>query len=163
MEGGDAFAKVARQILVVEKQRSVRDVAAALGMQYATFYARLNGRVPFRPEEITQLLREIPDPRLADCLFADTDFLAVRRPQIRGFEDARNAVDMAMRSVVETMEALRTINEAMADSQLDLGVRSRVEQHVVEAQRGLAALQMALPLLTVSRGKRETIRPAALI
>ncbi len=158
MEGGDAFAKVARQILVVEKLRSVRDVAAALGMQYATFYARLNGRVPFRPDEITQLLREVPDPRLADCVLAHTEFLAVRRPQVRSFDDVRNAVGMAIRSAEETLEALRVINEAAVNSHLDPAIRGKVEGHVTEAQRGLAALQMALPQLTLAR-KREAPRP----
>jgi hypothetical protein len=160
MQGGDAFAKMARQILVIEKQRSVRDVALALGMQYATFYARLNGRVPFRPEEITRLLREVPDPRLADCLLANTEFLAVRQLPGRGVEDARHAVAVAIRSAEETLQAVRILNEAIAHSHPDPAIRGKVEEHVVEARRGLAALQLALPQLSFTR-KLEVLRSAA--
>src|SRR4051794_3710174 len=76
---GDGFSRLVRQVLVIEKRRPMRDVAEALGMDYAIFHARVAGRTRFKPEEISRLIREIPDPRLCDFLLRDTAFMAVER------------------------------------------------------------------------------------
>jgi hypothetical protein len=139
------FAALLRRMLVIERVRSVHEVAAALGMSYSTFYARLHGRVPFRPEEITRVLRIVPDMRLLDCLLLDTGFLAVARPEKAEFVEMREAVGMTIRSAEAILATLRIINEALFTAEFGQSFRSEVEQKILEAQRGLAALGLALP------------------
>ena len=77
---GDGFSKLVYQILVIEKRRAIRDVAAAVGMEYASFHARVIGRTHFKAEEVSRLIAEVPDPRLCDYLLRNTGFIAVPPP-----------------------------------------------------------------------------------
>ena len=51
---GDTFSNLVRHILMVEKQRSIREVALAMRMDYANLHARISGRTRFKPEEISR-------------------------------------------------------------------------------------------------------------
>lgn len=150
------FARLVRQILVVEKRRAVRDVATALRMTYGTFYGRMSGRVPFRPEELNELLRVLPDRRLADCLLAHTDFIAV--PRVGASDpssDTRNT-NAAIHAAEESLAALKGINEAIANGRDDEAQRHTIEMHIHEAQRALGSLQITLPdLLTPSDPRND--------
>ena len=139
------FAVLLRRLLVIERVRPVREVATALGMTYSSFHARLHGRVAFRPEEITRVLRIVPDMRLLDCLLLDTGFLAVARPENAEMVDMRLAVGMTVRSAEAVLATLRTLHEALFTADLGRSWRGEVEQQILEAQRGLATLSLALP------------------
>lgn len=141
----DAFARMAYRVLVEEKKFSAKDVATALGMKYATFHARLIGRVPFRPDEIVALLRAVPDVRLVDALLGTTPFVAVpkveadvkrtRNPMLR------NAID----AVTETTKVLDTVERVQGvDRIADPGLRATLDDHVRAAERALAGLRVRL-------------------
>ena len=147
------FASAVRQILVIEKQRPLRDVAQALGMEYATFHSRVNGRAPFRPEEITKLIVEVPDPRLVDALLADTRFIGVERLEQPGWGDGAEAVGAALQSATEMLAALAHIHAAAANGRIDTAARRHLEAHVHEAERSLARLRLALPHLAIAASR----------
>lgn len=141
----DRFSKVAYRLLIVEKVLSARAVAAALGMKYATFHARLAGRIPFRPEEISALLRAVPDMRLADALLSGTAFRAVRRnakplPD-REAQFLRKPAEKAGR----VAEAFRDLQVALADETPADWNDERVRKRIAAAQKALDALRLALP------------------
>jgi len=140
------FAALVHHLLVAEKRRPVKEVAKALGMKYATFYARMIGRVPFDPDEINGLLREVPDHRLVDCLLADTQYIAVPRPPMRK-PDARGntgIVEHALQSAAEPFGILREMILVLDDGGLGPDARERITSHIHEAERGLAALRWRL-------------------
>ena len=138
-------AALVHRILVVERRRPVREVAEALGMKYATFYARMIGRVPFDADEINAVLREVPDSRLVDCLLTHTGFIGVRRridaaPGAIGHNVG--PVENALRTLEPSVGIVREIASAIANGGLKPDVCERIEDHVVEAERGLAGLRV---------------------
>jgi hypothetical protein len=143
------FWEVAREILVKEKQRSISDVANTLGMEYATLYSRLNGRTPFRLEEASALLIELPDARLADAILQETHFIVVPRLDEPGWGRSDDAIVSALRTVQELLEVLTDINIATSSSQIEKADRIHIESHVYEAERSLARLRLAIPHLSV--------------
>ncbi|MGZ5930851.1 MAG: phage regulatory CII family protein [Rhizomicrobium sp.] len=143
------FWEVAREILVKKKQRSISDVANKLGMEYATLYSRLNGRTPFRLEEASALLIELPDARLADAILKETHFIAVPRLDEPGWGRSGDAIVSALRTVQELLEVLTDINIATSSSQIEKADRIHIESHVYEAERSLARLRLAIPHLSV--------------
>ena len=141
-----SFAAMVHRILVVEKRRPAKEVAAALGMKYATFYARMIGRVPFDPDEINALIREIPDSRLVDRLLSETPFVGVPRQAepMETQKDNASLVQLAVHSVEESVGALREMTIALDDGGIGPTVRVRIESHIIEAERDLAALRLRL-------------------
>lgn len=140
------FARLIHQLLVIEKQRPVARIAQALGMSYPTFYARVCGRVPFRPEEITALLREIPDARLVDLLLSGTHFIGVRRPERRRNLRPNRIWNDAVHTICEAAELLRELESALDDKMIDAVQRCRIEAHINEAERALEAIRTAVLL-----------------
>lgn len=116
-------------------------------MKYATFYARMIGRVPFDPDEINALLREVPDHRLVDCLLADTLYIAVQRPSSAPRPDAGDntgIVTHAVQSAAESFGILREMTLVLDNGGLSDDARERIAAHIQEAERGLAALRWRL-------------------
>lgn len=141
----DNFARAAYNVLVEEKRYAAKEIARALGMKYATFHARLIGRVPFRPEEIVALLREAPDIRLVDALLSASPFVAV--PKVAASPDAPNdgVVTMAIEAVNQAAQALAEIEAAQRDSRLaDPQRKGTVNNHILSAERALAQVRTRL-------------------
>lgn len=138
------FARLVHQILVVERVRPMREVAAELELPYATFYSRLNGRVPFRPNEIQKLIRVIPDSRIVEWLLARTEFIAVKQTIRYDFDAEGGPLETASRSVEHAVAVWRDLCTAGDRNHLDNDRHARIEQHIREAQRDLAALQYVL-------------------
>ncbi|MBM3479932.1 MAG: hypothetical protein FJX69_12060 [Alphaproteobacteria bacterium] len=136
---GVAFAALVHRALVRERRRPMRDVAAALGLSYAAFHARVSGRVPFSPAEVSRLLHELPDMRLADCLLRHTRFVAFERPSPSCAAEAGGALAVAAMA----MEALAGLVAGLALAAEADGVdpMARLE----EVQRAVAALAFVLP------------------
>lgn len=141
----DKFAKAAYRVLIIEKARHTRDVANALGLKYATFHARLVGRIPFRPGEISSLLKHVPDIRLADALLTGTDFRPVRRlPQ---------SIESTPRTVLHNPSATSgKVAQAFRDLEVDLSDSSpsdwdleTMKGRIDAAQHVLDALRLVLP------------------
>lgn len=139
------LADVLHRIFVIEGHASMRDVARALGLSYPAFYARVSGRVPFAPEEITKVIREVPDQRLLDALLTDTEFVAFRRPVLKGGGEA--ICDAAFRSLRAISQVLEKTHSVTPASQLDRAERDKIEEQLTEAERSLGVIRFALAQL----------------
>lgn len=144
------FWEIARLILIEEKGPNLREFGHVLGLEYATLYARLNGRTPFRLDEACALLGKLPDRRLADALLQDTSFIAIPRLGESGWGGTEDVIDLALQSALRLLEVLRSINQAKAGHHIDRAGRSKIESHVHEAERALANLRLTIPHLSVS-------------
>lgn len=139
----EEFAAVLHRILARERSRSMRDVAAALGLSYPAFYARISGRVPFSTVEIQRVLQEVPDPRLADALLAGTPFGAFLRARLTGGRAGEDALGTALRAMQEVLALVQGLSAAEEASAL--------QQHLDEAERALAILRHVLPYAAARR------------
>jgi hypothetical protein len=147
------LAALLRQILLIEKRRPLGEVAAAMGIEYSNLYGRVTGRVQLNAEELSALLRVLPDPRILDLLLSDTPFVAVVRPDGGDNHPVASAAELGLRSIEEIIAASHDIVAALNNDDLDGSARTRVEGHVAEAQRHLASLRLALQ--SVSAGMME--------
>jgi hypothetical protein len=141
-----SLADMLHRIFVDEGHASMRDVARALGLSYPAFYARVSGRVPFAPEEITKVIREVPDQRLLDALLADTEFVAFRRPVLKG-GGGEAISDAAFRSLRAISLVLEKTHSVTPTSQLDRAERDEIEDRLTEAERSLGVIRFALAQL----------------
>lgn len=157
--GGDEFAALVRQILVVEKRQSIRDVAAALGMEYANFHARVCGRVCFKAAEISQLIHAVPDLRLCDFLLRNTPYLAVQRPR-QAEASNESALHAAIRLASECLATIEQITDSLMEGQLDPVGYDRLLTHVGEAERAVGNLRAALPGLAPRKFRLGKARAA---
>jgi len=137
----DAFARLVRQILLVEKQRPLGDVAAEIGMDYDNLYARVIGRVTFHPEEIAALLRAVPDRRLIDWMLCCTGYIAVERPNAEAC--GGDALAAALKLADHSLAAMRAL--CHAEAQGDAAQIDGLRQHLFEAERAIGALWLRLP------------------
>jgi len=132
-----------RQILIIEKRQPVRDVAVALGMEYANFHARVTGRTRFKASEMSALISEIPDPRLCDVLLRNTPFVAVARPTSRERLN-ESALHAATRLTTESVAAVEQISSAMVKGQFETCEYEQLVARVAEAERAVCALRLSL-------------------
>ncbi len=151
---GDGFSQLVRQVLVIEKHRPMRDVAVALGMDYALFHARVAGRTRFKPEEISGLVREIPNSRLCDFLLRDTAFMAVERPA-PSIPAKGCAFHMALRLATESIAALEQIGKSLADGQLEPTRYDELGRHIQEAERAVCDLRATISMMAPHKGQRH--------
>jgi len=158
--GSDQFATLVRQILVVEKRRSICDVAAALGMEYANFHARVCGRVHFKAHEINQLIRAVPDVRLCEFLLRDTLYLPVVRPQPTETtnESALHATTHLAGLCLGIIEA---ISDAAMERHLEPAAYDQLVTQVHEAEHAVANLLAALPGLAPRQSRLGGARSSA--
>ena len=157
-EGG-SFAAIVHRVLIRERRRPMRDVAAALGLSYAAFHARVSGRVPFSPLDINLLLHEVPDLRLVDALLRHTRFVAFEKPhpaRAAGGATALQAALAALRGLADLIEDIAAIAEGRRPVH-DGGIDP--EARLEEAQRAIATLAFALPQFLAAQRRRETRQP----
>lgn len=154
------FAEIVREILIVERRKSVREVADALGIEYPNFYARVTGRVFFRPNEIAKLFKIIPDKRLFDCLLRDSGYIAVERSLAQdstasgGSEDAISA---AFRLSTDTLSILKLLSGGIPTPQQSEEIRS----YIYEAERAVAALRVEFEQFAENTARRRSRFAAA--
>jgi hypothetical protein len=162
MPEGGGFAAIVHQILVRERRRSMRDVAAALGLSYAALHARVSGRVPFSPTDINLLLHEVPDVRLVDALLRHTRFVAFEKPhpaRSGGGGTAIEAASAALRHIAALVEDLAGLAEGRRPPRDgDAAPEARLE----EVQRAIAALAFTLPQVLAAQRRRDVPSGAVL-
>lgn len=153
----ERFCDVVHRVAVVERRRPLKVLAHELGLKYATLYARVIGRVPFSPEEVNSLLRELPDRRLADCLLQGTPFIAVESPSAdpagAGGELKRSVA--RMRAAADALAKVETRVEGGVDE--DALVRGLLTD-VNQAEAALAALREALAPRTTQDRRRPKLQ-----
>jgi hypothetical protein len=139
---GQEFASIVYTILVIEKRPRVEDAARSLKMSYATLHSRLIARTSFSPDEVRELLRAVPDPRLLAYLLDGTKFTAAERPTAGEFEPSIERG--ATKVVVGAADVLEIIDAAMAGGGLDPRQGALVQSKIDETERALASLRIQL-------------------
>lgn len=134
------FSELVHQVAVVERRRPLKALAHALGMKYATLYARVSGRVAFSTEEANCLVRELADARLASCLLQGTPFIAVGRPNAHGAANG-GLLKASVASVRESAEALAEIEGWLETGAIDQRLLDHVKEQVEKAEAAIAALR----------------------
>ena len=115
---GAEFARLVHAITVLERKWPLKDVAARMGMEYDTLYARVHKRTPF---------------------------IAVDR-STQGFKDLSKTVHMgATRTVLEASDILREVERGLKDKILDFHDYRRIRQEIEETEQALATLRAQLP------------------
>jgi hypothetical protein len=140
----ESLSAVLRRILDETPDRTIGDVAAAMGVAYATFYGRVAGRAPLNADEITPLLQAVPDPRLLDWLLAGTPFVAIRRSELDGRDTVPRATYHCLNAITSLTAAAHYLFEAEASMPLDDAARADLECRLTEADRALASLSVLL-------------------
>jgi hypothetical protein len=156
---GDEFSRLVYQILVVEKRRAIRDVAASVGMEYASFHARVIGRTHFKAEEVSRLIAEVPDPRLCDYLLRNTIFVAVPKPAST-VNPKQNAFQAAVQLATEGMATLGHLGETLLNGQFDQAGYEHLSNHIREAERAVGTLRASLIALMPRNPRLSDTRPA---
>lgn len=157
LRGPTRFSNLVHQVAVVERRRPLKVLAHQLGLKYATLYARVIGRVPFSPEEVNRLIRELADPRLADCMLQDTSFVAVERPKSDGLGDG-TLLKSSIASVRESAEALTEIENGLEAGVMDEAFLAHLRQQVSRAEAAVASLREAAAAQTPYDRRREAAR-----
>lgn len=145
MRGFD-FAVLVHEILIDSRNEwTIENIADRLGVTYEVLYARLgtNMRVAFSADEIRELIRQMPDPRLLYYLLDGTPFIAVDRLQ-PDFQNEQNLVLKMMSAVAEVGDIAKQMGVALGDNKIDHQDRSRLLNEVVEAEHALANLRAGL-------------------
>lgn len=156
---GDEFSRLVYRILVTEKRRAIRDVAIAIGMEYASFHARVIGRTHFKAEEVSRLIAEVPDPRLCDYLLRNTAFVAVPRP-MPTVSPKQSAFQAAVQLANESLATIAHIGDTLLDGQLDAAGYEHISNHVREAERSVSNLRAGL-MSMMPRKPRVECRPGS--
>jgi len=154
----DPVSELVRKILIIEKRRPMRDVAAALGMEYANLHARLTGRSRFRAAEMSALICEIPDLRLCDLLLNNTPFVAVTRPEPSG--DVReSALTRAAQLANESIAIIEQLSTAVVKGSLDPEEHDELVAHLSKAERAVGGLRLSFFALAPDRRTRLDCLP----
>ncbi|QFY62526.1 hypothetical protein FZ934_19215 (plasmid) [Rhizobium grahamii] len=88
---GKEFASIAYTVLVVDRRPGVKAAARLLGMNYSTLHSRLIGRTSFSADEIRDLVRAVPDPRLVSYLLDGSHFIEASRTSRNGHIDTKRS------------------------------------------------------------------------
>jgi hypothetical protein len=155
----DLFSQLVRKIVIHEQRGALRELAVALGLSYGAMYSRVNSRAEFNPSEINMLLRELPDPRLVDCLLAGSAFVAIRKPESHVPRSGADVVDIALSCAMETLTAVQATVEAIRGSCLDRERGVEIEGIICRAQEKLSLLQVALSEAGRTNRLVETVAP----
>lgn len=144
MSDGNDFATLLYKLLIVEEVRSVKQVAADLGMKEQSLYSRLYGRVRFSVEEARKILCQLQDVRIADFFLEESPFMAIERTQEdgQGSEAVRTRASSTLFDVTDVMrEVERSLSD---DGRIDHLEKIRIEERLVEAERSLSTLRKSI-------------------
>ncbi len=147
---GAEFAALIHQLLVLDKVRSVEDVARDMGMEYHTLYARVGRDTPFSAEEIKALIRVVGDIRILKYFTDDSPYVVVERSSpcdVAAHDELhKGLVAEAHNTVFEAADLLEAIATALADRKIDHRDALLIRQEVDHCERALAAIRRLLDL-----------------
>ena len=140
------FSLVAHQVIIVEKRARVPDVARRMGMSSSALYGRLQGRTPFRADEIRRLIEVVDDARLIAYFANDSAHVVGRRPRPNmSRADLLTALGGAIHQAGRLMEiSSRTMsNGRSAPNHQEL---SALINQIREAETAMANLRLTVEL-----------------
>ncbi|MGF1456683.1 MAG: phage regulatory CII family protein [Alphaproteobacteria bacterium] len=141
---GKDFATLLYKLLIVEEVKSVKQVAAALGMKEQSLYSRLYGRVRFSVEETRDILRIIEDVRVADFMLSGSPFVAVSRSE-NAESDAEGVRNQASSTLFDVTDLMREVEVSLSDDgRIDHREKIKIEERLQEAERSLTALRKTI-------------------
>ena len=144
MERGNDFADLIYKILVVEKQSPVQEVADKLGMSFHSLHGRIHHKILFSPEEIKQLVIILNNPEIIDYFIKATGMIAVSREEGILDDDHVSIFRRTNLLTIETANVLGAVEEAMSDNKLDHRDRKVIADEILQTERSLATLRLAL-------------------
>lgn len=141
----DSFAQLLYTLLVVEEVKSVKEVAAALGLKDQALYARLYGRVRLSVEEARQILRLLGDVRVADYFLNGSPYVAVDRHEETEPMEAEHVRNRATTTMFDVTDVLKEVERSLADDgRIDHREKLQIQKRLQEAERSLTALRHSL-------------------
>jgi hypothetical protein len=144
----NAFAQLLYQLLIVEKIKTVGEVAAALDLKEQALYSRLYGRVRFSAEEGRDLLRLLGDVRIADFFLTGSPYVAVERAAAPESPESGEVRTRATSTMFDVTDLMREVEVALSDDgRIDHREKARIEKRLFEAERSLSALRQCIVTL----------------
>lgn len=140
----DGFSRLVHRVLVQEKVAKLPDVARTLGLSYPNLYARVAGRVAFKPAEINQLIQAVPDQRLCEYLLRGSEFLAVRRPAASAMAGDVDVLDAATALAHEAVTIIAQASKVMTGTGNRPETRREILSHVASVESAVSALRRRL-------------------
>jgi hypothetical protein len=96
-------------------------------------------------DEFTQLVRQLADPRLIDCLLSGTEFHAMRKPARPESHSNQDVAEIAMSCALKTLSVVQVTIHSLRRHKLDRETGVQIGAIVSLAQHELSTLQSALP------------------
>ncbi len=143
-EEKDAFSELVHQVIIGEKTYQLKTVAHEFGLDYHTFYGRLNKRVAFKADEIRKLLGIVPDLRLIAYLLEKTDYIAVDSMAVPENADEGDISDGVQQLVLQAADVLKAVRSALTDQKIDHQDNRKIMDEIDEVERTLALLSLRL-------------------
>jgi hypothetical protein len=139
------LAQLLNKIFIAEENPPLKEIAARIDMNYHTLYSRVDGTVAVRPQEVKHLLLATGDIRIAQWLLEGTPFMAVERPDAdiesgKG-EGIRRLHKSATGAVIEVVELMSEIEDAISDNKIDHIDLAEIEQALTDAEEALGSLR----------------------
>ncbi len=144
-EEGKAFATLLYKLLIVDEVKSVKQVAAAMGMKEQSLYSRLYGRVRFSVEEAHRVLCILGDVRVADFFLEDSPFVAVTRSKEEECQNPETVRTQASSTLFDVTDLMREVESSLSDDgRIDHREKVKIEERLLEAERSLTTLRRTI-------------------
>jgi hypothetical protein len=133
------FPDLLKRVLLIDQGIGSHSLADTLNLSQRALHERMSGHVAFLPNELRQLFRMFPDPRVADYLLAGTAYTPILRPAVieRRIDGSPIRIGLAsLREMVQFLEVL-LLTEGAPGSALP----ATADRHLDEAVRQMATLQ----------------------
>jgi hypothetical protein len=144
-DAGKEFAQLLYTLLIVEEVKSVKQVAAHLGIKEQSLYSRLYGRVRFSVEEAKAILEFLNDMRIADYFLENSPFVAVARVPESDQEAGEGVRIQTSSTLFDVADLMREVETSLCDDgRIDHREKIRIEKRLMEAERSLSALRRTL-------------------
>jgi len=140
----DTFSKLVHQTLSSDNSYNIKEIAHEMAMEYDTFYARIIGRVMFKPEEIKRLLEIVQDIKLISYFLENTNYIAANKIKIPENPESSEVLDGVQELVLDAADVLKSAKTAMNDKFINPNENRDILEKMEEVERTLALLNMRL-------------------
>ena len=136
-----SFADLTYRVLVKEKRAVLKDLADELGLKYPSLYARLRGRVPFRPAEVRGLIQAVPDPRFIAYFLDQTPYIAVQRVNAELPSGAQTLLEEGLEALEAAVQVVRSLEHGARNGGLTEDEIEVIDERLSNAEGALATLR----------------------
>jgi DNA gyrase/topoisomerase IV subunit A len=147
MQNDYEFARLVYQLVIVEKSKNLTEIATALNLNYDAMHSRVNNRVHFKPGEIREILKILPDSRLVMHFLKETPFVIAERADPDPETDSEDVMSLTHRSLFQIVEVLKKVRESLDDGLIDHRERLQLLGDIETTEIALASLKEAVEAL----------------